>query len=133
MLRLTVIPNVCFKISHKNITLYTKHHQNETLYNDVFFLCLTSFGRVIAVDAPFNNNILTTSTSADLMAKNKTGMGTPDEFGSAPRRNNKSIVFFIRSFLFSKTNVHQSKQLINKNFGTGMDSQLSKIFLCIFL
>lgn len=53
----------------------------------------------MSVDAPLCNNILTHSTSADFIAKNRTGIGTPEALGSAPRLNNKSNVAFILSFL----------------------------------
>ena len=58
---------------------------------------LTFSESVAQVEAPLSSSRRTASTSAALMAKNSTGMGTPDALGSAPRRNSSRIVDSIRS------------------------------------
>lgn len=47
----------------------------------------------MSVRAPHSSSLLTASVSAAIMAKNRTGMGTLDTLGSAPRSNNSFRVF----------------------------------------
>lgn len=46
----------------------------------------------MSVRAPHNSSLLTASVSAAMMAKKRTGMGTLDMLGSAPRSNNSFMV-----------------------------------------
>ena len=70
----------------------------------VIWLC--TFGESLAaVAAPFSSRICTASTSAALMAKNNTGIGTLDALGQAPRFRSKRMVASILTCLCKNSQI----------------------------
>lgn len=70
----------------------------------------------MAVDAPFSSRVFTTSTSADFIAKKRTGIGTPEALGSAPLFNNKSKVLFILSLLKVEINNSHLSEILKSEW-----------------
>lgn len=81
----------------------------------------------MAVDAPFSSRVFTTSTSADFIAKKRTGIGTPEALGSAPLFNNKSKVLFILSLLKV-----EMKEINNSHLSEILKSEWISIFEMVY-
>lgn len=75
----------------------------------------------MSVRAPDSRSLLTASVSAAMMAKKRTGMGTLDTLGSAPRFNNSFRVFKRTRCLVRQThnthNIYKNKQRYTNKIG----------------
>ena len=73
--------------------------------------------RGMLVWAPHSSSLLTASASAAIVAKKRTGMGTLDTLGSAPRSNNSFRVFKRMRCLVRQTHtqIKLHKKYTNKN------------------
>lgn len=85
------------------------------------------------VRAPHSSSLLTASVSAAIMAKKRTGMGTLDALGSAPRSSNSFRVVQRTRCLLRQSHYKQNLASQDRTNGTRKDSREGNRTYSIFM